>query len=526
MAAGGRRPMRRAWERVAELGVAGLVVFGIGVVVGGLVVFGWHQANREDPHETRVPAAFSDVAEPHAGELAARFRPWLLFDTGELWRPLDVSSFLAEGDHRFCARRAGDVSCAALHDADAFAALARPAATAGAATFLDIAGGRLADYHGPERCPPPLDDCGTGARSAIYYHATQSNDRSYVDYWWFLRFNHFSRLHADASCQVRAGRASGTCDEHEGDWEGVTVVTPPDDDQHVDYVVYAAHKGTFRYAASGLELRDGTRPVVYVAQGSHASYPAQCRAHCHQPSGLAVDGLVTLPEGNTDGQRPWARDDDACAANAPGSCLESLALQPWTLWPGQWGAGCGDACGGNPGASSPRSPGLQSRYQAPWCSTQGGAFTCDSRALRCGDWLGPQVVLVACDPGVLSHSQRASDAVATGRLALVVGGTERSQETTPGVVQALGPPLRPGDSATVVADGPATQILVRSVQDGVLAEDRFAALGASAGQRIAISVTGGSEVPVVRANGQRPVERRVVEPVAATPTVVASPAGG
>jgi len=520
--------VRRAWERVAELGGAGLVVFALGLVVGGLIVFGWHQANRQTPHDTPTPIAFSDVAESQAAELAARFRPWLLFDRGEPWRPLDVSAFLDEGNHRFCTRVAGPDACTPIRTAADFVALAQPAAAAGPATYLDIAGRRLDDYAGPEDCTPPLKDCGSGARSAIYYHATQSNDRFYVDYWWFLRFNHFARSDPAISCRIGATRTNGVCDEHEGDWEGVTVVTPPDDDRHVDYVVYAAHKGTFRYAAATLQLHDGTRPVVYVADGSHASYPAPCRSGCHQPPGLAVDGLVTLPEGDTDGSRPWARDGDACVANRPGSCLQSLTAQPWPLWPGQWGAGCGDACGDNPGASSPRSPALQPRYQAPWCSTQGGAFTCDSRALRCGDWLGPQVVLVACDPAVLSRSQRASDALATGHLGLVVGGSERSQETTPGVVQALGAPLRPGESATVVADGPATQILVRSVQDGVVAEDRFAQLGASAGKRITITVAAGADAPVVHADGHRPAERRFVEPPSAVPpqAVGANASGG
>ena len=38
----------------------------------------------------------------------------------------------------------------------------------------------------------------------------------------------------------------------------VTVVTPPNDEDHVDYVVYAAHKGTFRYSASQLRFAPGT----------------------------------------------------------------------------------------------------------------------------------------------------------------------------------------------------------------------------------------------------------------------------
>jgi hypothetical protein len=313
------------------------------------------------------------------------------------------------------------------------------------------------------------------------------------------------------SCQNQVTRENDVCDEHEGDWEGVTVVTPPDDDRRIDYVVYAAHRGTFRYTASELRPRGGTRPVVYLALGSHAAYPAACAGDCSQPSGLAVDGLVNLPEGSFHGGAGWARNGERCTPNAASSCLLSLDAQAWTTWPGQWGAGCGQACGGALDANSPRSPGLQARFQTPWCSTQTGVFTCDSRALRCSDWLGPLVVAVACDPSLLAKGLRANNAIEPGALALILHGQERSGATTPGVVQVLGDPLRPGDDFTVVADGPATQVLVRADQGNVVVEDRFAGLRAKPGQMLAITVARGSDGPVVLAGGHRPVERRILE---------------
>jgi hypothetical protein len=387
----------------------------------------------------------------------------------------------------------------------------------GPATYVDIAGGKVPDYRGPEHCPGRLLDCGIGPRSAIYYHVTESNDRFYIDYWWFLRFNHFSKSGPQISCQSQIARENGVCDEHEGDWEGITVVTPPDDDKQIAYVVYAAHKGTFRYTASQLHLEGGTRPFVYVGQGSHASYPKAClTGGCTQPSGLAAVGLVDLPEGNYNGKAGWARNNEACPPNALGSCLQSLVLQPWTNWPGQWGAGCGDTCGGAPGASSPRSPGLQARYQTPWCSTQTGVFSCDGRALACSDWLGPLVAAVACDPAVLSQSLRASNAVSPSELALVIGGKETSQPTTPGVVQALGDPFQPGTAFTVIAGGPTTQILARARQGSVTVEDRFAALPVKAGQRVVVSITAGSDGPTVTVDGHAPIERRILQ---AVPTI-------
>jgi hypothetical protein len=515
-AAKARRSLRHPIE---ELGAAAVIAFVLGFVLGAAVLLVLHLQHWLPSSGQRQVDAFSEVSEPESGDLAARFRPRLLFDSGELWRPLNVSSMLDEGTHRFCTRLKKNVSCLPVRSSGAFGRLAQSAGALGPATYVDIAGGKVADYRGPERCPGRLLDCGTGPRAAIYYHVTESNDRFYIDYWWFLRFNHFSKSEPKISCRSQVARQNGVCDEHEGDWEGVTVVTPPDDDKHIAYVVYAAHKGTFRYAASQLQVQGGARPDVYVARGSHASYPRAClTGDCLQPNGLAADGLVNLPEGDYDGKAGWARNDDACVPNAPGSCLQSLKLQPWTDWPGQWGAGCGDACGGAPNANSPHSPGLQARFQSPWCSTQNGVFSCDGRALACSDWLGPLVAAVACDPTVLSASLHGSNAVDPRELALVIGAERISQPSTPGVVQSLGDPFQAGKTFTVIADGPSTEILLRTRQGNVTVEDRFAGLPVKAGQRVVVNIVSGLDGPTVTADGRPPLERRILQPASALTT--------
>jgi len=495
------------WKRTAAIGIP--VAFLAGCVVGGLVIFGLHQKNLLPGGGTRQPAAYSEVGDVLAGKLAERFRPWLKFDNGELWRPLNVSYLLDEGDHEFCTRMEGGPECRPIEDAKEFDRLTRRAGALGPATYLNIAGGSVDQYHGPERCGKLLD-CGKKPRSAIYYHVIESNDRFYIDYWWFLRFNHFPRSVPSVSCLSHKALEADVCDEHEGDWEGMTVVTPPDKDEEVDYVVYAAHKGTFRYTASQLRLRGGTRPTVYVAQGSHASYPEQCDGGCSQPPALAVDGLVDLPESNFDGGKEWARNREPCVPNAPDSCLESLSSQAWTTWPGRWGAGCGDACGKTDFDNSPHSPGVQTRYQTPWCSSQSGTLTCDGRALRCSDWLGPRVVAVACDPPTLAEAAQATNATAPGKLALVFGEKPRLVATTPGVVQELGRPLHPGAGFTAIADGSTTQVLVRAEENGIVVEDRFSKLAQQAGDRIAVAVSHGTDGPTVTANGKPPVEERIL----------------
>ena len=480
--------MRGKWRRILEFGGLAIAVFVAGFAAGALVVYGLHKQHWLGDKEPRKPAAFSDVPEPKAGELAHRFRPRLQFDSGEHWRPLNVARVFQEGDHRFC-EQAGH--CKRLADELDLKRQADESSAFGKRSYIDLNGQRVDDYRGPEHCAERrLFDCGTRPRSAIYYHVTQSNQRYYVDYWWFLRFNNFERAGPEQACRTEVGRKQQACDEHEGDWEGVTVVTPPGTDSTADYVVYAAHKGTFRYTGAELGLSDAvTRPRVFVARGSHASYPQPCAkrsvgpfAGCKQP--IALQGLEDLPEEPSDGTRPWGRNEENCPPNAVDSCLISLMQppsyqdpRPWTVWTGLWGAGCEAVCRGAAGPASPRSPGLQPRYQTPWCSRQAGVFTCDGVALTCSDWLGPLVAAVACEPGRLADANRDPKRVEAGSLTIAVRGEARSRETTPGVVQTLGDPLKPGERVTVTGAAADIQVLLRAQKGPYVLDARFDDLG-------------------------------------------------
>jgi hypothetical protein len=500
-------------------GAAFLGVLVLGFLVGGGVVFLLHEKNYIGDEEPRQVAAFSEVPEAQAGALAERFRPWLKFDSEEAWRPLNIAHLLEERSngvpaHLFCPRAASQDDCTGIGDEADFRQQAQEASALGDTTYIDIAGGREDEYRAPGGRCIGLADCGAGPGSAIYYHVLQSNDRFYIDYWWFLRFNNFYLSHPNISCRSETARETGACGEHEGDWEGVTVVTQPGDDEQVDYVVFAAHSGTFRYAASELRLRDQTRPEVYVARGSHASYPQQCSGGCTQP--IAVEGLVTLPEGDFDGNEDWERNSEDCAPGATDSCLLPLPRtdddpQAWTVWPGRWGAGCEEVCGGQPGPGSPRSPGLQARYQTPWCSAQGRAFTCDGAALGCSDWLGPLVVAVACDPALLAEGLRDPSESDTGGLSLTVRGEEKTTESTAGVVQALGDPLEAGDTVAVKGSGEEIQVLIRAQEGQFVVEARFDRVNLEAGEVGLVEISSGAEEPNVLLDGHRPVERRIHE---------------
>jgi hypothetical protein len=494
---------------------------GVGIVVGGGLVYLLHDSSDPSPVKPDGNRAYSEVVEPQAGRLAERFRPWLRFDSGERWLPVSVESLLAEREpdgapaQKYCSRSLGKPSCEPIDGLSAFEELISTSSTLAAPTYIQVAGRHLSEYNAPgrsEACRKAgLSDCGEAPKSAIYYRVTESNERFYIDYWWFLRYNHFPV--ASDTCIVK----TELCDEHEGDWEGVTLVTLPNDGQHLDYVVYAAHRGTFRYPADQLTLHQDRRPEVFVAKGSHASYPQACSGLCWQP--IAFVGSVRRPETSVDGGRPWPRNEEKCEPDANGSCLLALpSAEPgktvWTTWPGLWGATCGKVCK-NKGPQSPASPGLQTRFQTPWCSTSSaGTPICDTTAQGCSDWLGPLVAVLACDPKALAQGLIASEQLPKGGLKLTVtpanGKTRRLSAATRGVVQALGSPLRPGSRVKASGVGGGTELMIRARKGNHALEARYDPYppGATGGD-FEIMVKAQHGVPVLRGTRASGVE---VEP--------------
>jgi hypothetical protein len=325
------------------------------------------------------------LAPQEATRVAEAFRPVLRFDTREHWRPLNVDAVLGEQRggrpaHALCDVTAGGAerNCEPLSGPEALAQ--NPTAT-----IVNFAGKQLggSDIRAPriEDCPsaPPaidLYDCDGGPTSAIYYRAVRANGRVYVDYWWFLRYNHFDRSSAADLCRQRLGRLVG-CFDHEGDWEGITAISADGDATRLEFVDYAAHEGVFRHPVAELRREDG-RPVVFVADGSHASYPAPCPRSCKQFNRLL--GL-TLPEDNTDGAKPWGRNA-AAECRRPPRCLLPLPQDSWGAFPGFWGSrvcfvGTNARCLlGVP----PRTPFAQRRFRHPWCYTGSDRrLTCDGK---------------------------------------------------------------------------------------------------------------------------------------------------
>lgn len=90
----------------------------------------------------------------------------------------------------------------------------------------------------------------------IYGHVARENGETWLQYWMFYAYNSQDRG------IVKTGR-------HQGDWELVQLRLG--DDGTPDRVTLAQHSWAESCALS--ELGEvGGRPVVYVANGSHASY--------------------------------------------------------------------------------------------------------------------------------------------------------------------------------------------------------------------------------------------------------------
>ncbi|MFE8599619.1 Vps62-related protein [Archangium violaceum] len=106
---------------------------------------------------------------------------------------------------------------------------------------------------------PPDDNVHKGTTSSgwrVYVHTKKSvvvSGGYDIQYWFFYPYN-------DSYASVN----------HEADWEHITVST--DAVGNFQSAWYAAHSGGHRYTASQLKW-NGTHPIVYSADGSHASYP-------------------------------------------------------------------------------------------------------------------------------------------------------------------------------------------------------------------------------------------------------------
>jgi hypothetical protein len=186
--------------------------------------------------------------------------------------------------------------------------------------------------------------------------ARGSDGRRWLQYWLFYRENPQDRG------IIRTGR-------HAGDWEFVQVRLGPGADP--DRVTLAQHRWAESCAWPQVRHRDGA-PVIYPANGSHASYAAP---------------------GTKD--RPWPDPNDE--ADGRGRTARPAVVRidgrtSWVRWPGRWGQ---SRAGVTPGEqSSPRGPAFQDdeRWSDP------SAYDAGARPCGAGPpgrpWQTPLVVVL------------------------------------------------------------------------------------------------------------------------------------
>jgi hypothetical protein len=237
-----------------------------------------------------------------ATTLLERYKPFVAVRThlsvcgpGERYLPVPVDTVLGRPDVVL-----RDASGAVLKVAPTAADLADGPED----RWLDLPGDALTPGCTYEKWFRELD-----ASSAIYGRVVQEGEFVVAQYWLFWIFNQWN-------------------DVHEGDWEMAQVMIPAPSLQQAlqtapTTYAYAQHEGS-HYAIPADEdeviLTDGTHPVVFSAEGSHASYfesglwfgkSAATGFGCDDTTGpveVLEPDLIVLPDGDqppTTGPLAW-----------------------------------------------------------------------------------------------------------------------------------------------------------------------------------------------------------------------------
>jgi hypothetical protein len=332
-------------------------------LLGLFVLAGYTSAFYGGPvRDQALPAVEPPV--PDADGLARLHRPLLFFDQSERYQPLDI----ADAELRGCRTGWSAADCGDPID---------PADSLGSYAYITV--------NGPERVAGRSIEAD---RSAIYYHAVQRGRNVHLDYWWFFEHNP-SSFAGNLLCGQALRWLGEACAEHPADWEGVTVVLAPCEDatpgtecaafQRTTYriqeVHYAQHEKVVAYPWDVLReewsrpeyakwaLNAGSRPLVFAALDSHASYAVPCSVRCNQ---------IVRPRlsERRDGRIPWENNDDARCGDG---CLQTLPNEDgkpssWNAFTGPWGPQfCilfGSYCDVRP---APSAPAFQHRFEEPEC---------------------------------------------------------------------------------------------------------------------------------------------------------------
>ena len=211
---------------------------------------------------------------------------------------------------------------------------------------VDGASNSAATYHSPFGSCDGSSLCDSVA-GPIYYHVTTTPEMTYIQYWLFYRFNDATTVGLDSACSL-----ASACDQHQGDWEGITVALSNAPQGAVQWVAYSQHGNWHRYSAQDMVDHQSSddsgfvnvrHPIDYVAAGTHANYPDYCAGSC-----VNWDKLSLIPSGeaNHNGTGPafLANNDQVCAATCTAN-LNSADFM-YSSFPLRWGLDPTHSCDG------------------------------------------------------------------------------------------------------------------------------------------------------------------------------------
>jgi hypothetical protein len=174
--------------------------------------------------------------------------------------------------------------------------------------------------------------------NVVYGRVVESGGTTWLQYWFWFFYNDLRAL------DVGLGL-------HEGDWEGIQLRM---NGEEPDLAVYAQH--SYAEARNWPEVeKHGKRPVVYVSQGSHASYFNNGMPFTHwQRTEHFID--------RSDGKLMPKKD----VRLEP---LPDPAAPGWAEWPGRWGDTEKPTGGPKPyvdiSSGSPTGPGAKDHWTDP-----------------------------------------------------------------------------------------------------------------------------------------------------------------
>lgn len=169
-----------------------------------------------------------------------------------------------------------------------------------------------------------------------------NNEYFDIEYWFFYAFNGPSSI----GVRLDIGHKRPTLraqippfGEHQGDWEHVTVRINAQTSEL--FAIYTAEHGWGTWHWPNKIPMSGTRPIVYSAVNSHATYTHIGKEMIKSKKlGVKEFGFVIgLIDSTDENGLKWDPLDDGAGVNVASVNVDGLSFQPqlWTKFHGHWG---------------------------------------------------------------------------------------------------------------------------------------------------------------------------------------------